>query len=223
MCPIVFPTTKSVHNMCTNCLCGQQRSFLLCSSSAEEWPSHSWSTQGPRQQKRGRKLSLDSRSTQDSKHGDFTYLSHPKFHLYIKPFSGFCQFLFVIVILDLLPILGLISKNSNLLCVSSSGFVWFQLFFSYFKDLVGREVTVELKNDLAIRGTLHSVDQYLNIKLENTMVVDQDKYPHMVTLSFAFIILGFWYRSVFFFFLWVWFWELVVSGNCVPKIDVFSE
>ncbi|KAF8387989.1 hypothetical protein HHK36_026655 [Tetracentron sinense] len=53
------------------------------------------------------------------------------------------------------------------------------LFFSYFKDLVGREVTVELKNDLAIRGTLHSVDQYLNIKLENSRVVDQDKYPHM--------------------------------------------
>jgi len=60
-----------------------------------------------------------------------------------------------------------------------------QLFFSYFKDLVGQEVTVELKNDLAIRGTLHSVDQYLNIKLENTRVVDQDKYPHMVKfLSF---------------------------------------
>uniref|UniRef100_A0A7N0SYE6 Sm domain-containing protein n=1 Tax=Kalanchoe fedtschenkoi TaxID=63787 RepID=A0A7N0SYE6_KALFE len=60
------------------------------------------------------------------------------------------------------------------------------LFFSYFKDLVGREVTVELKNDLAIRGTLHSVDQYLNIKLENTRVVDQDKYPHMVPKSRAF-------------------------------------
>lgn len=55
-----------------------------------------------------------------------------------------------------------------------------QLFFSYFKELVGKEVTVELKNDLAIRGTLHSVDQYLNIKLENTKVVDEDKYPHMV-------------------------------------------
>ncbi|KAG6482905.1 hypothetical protein ZIOFF_059544 [Zingiber officinale] len=39
------------------------------------------------------------------------------------------------------------------------------LFFSYFKELVGKEVTVELKNDLTIRGTLHSVDQYLNIKL----------------------------------------------------------
>lgn len=61
-----------------------------------------------------------------------------------------------------------------------------QLFFSYFKDLVGQEVTVELKNDLAIRGTLHSVDQYLNIKLENTRVVDQDKYPHMVILFFFF-------------------------------------
>ena len=42
------------------------------------------------------------------------------------------------------------------------------LFYSYFKTLVGKEVTVELKNDLAIAGTLHSVDQYLNLKLENT-------------------------------------------------------
>ncbi|CAI0395347.1 unnamed protein product [Linum tenue] len=66
-----------------------------------------------------------------------------------------------------------------------------QLFFSYFKDLVGREVTVELKNDLAIRGTLHSVDQYLNIKLENTRVVDQDKYPHMATFFFSFCFAAF--------------------------------
>ncbi|KAJ8452473.1 hypothetical protein Cgig2_000062 [Carnegiea gigantea] len=57
------------------------------------------------------------------------------------------------------------------------------LFFSYFKEIVGREVVVELKNDLAIRGTLRSVDQYLNIKLENTRVVDQDKYPHMGQMS----------------------------------------
>ncbi|KAJ8559305.1 hypothetical protein K7X08_003363 [Anisodus acutangulus] len=61
------------------------------------------------------------------------------------------------------------------------------LFFSYFKDMVGREVTVELKNDLAIRGTLHSVDQYLNIKLENTRVVDEDKYPHMRSVRNCFI------------------------------------
>jgi U6 snRNA-associated Sm-like protein LSm2 len=33
------------------------------------------------------------------------------------------------------------------------------LFYSYFKTLVGKQITVELKNDLAIVGTLHSVDQ----------------------------------------------------------------
>lgn len=58
--------------------------------------------------------------------------------------------------------------------------LWQQLFFSYFKELVGKVVTVELKNDLAITGILHSVDQYLNIKLEDTRVVDEAKYPHMV-------------------------------------------
>ena len=56
------------------------------------------------------------------------------------------------------------------------------LFYSYFKTLVGKEVTVELKNDLAITGTLHSVDQYLNIKLNNVHVVNEQKYPHMVRL-----------------------------------------
>jgi len=83
------------------------------------------------------------------------------------------------------------------------------LFYSYFKTLVGKEVrevsavhfaqadrstlslpvlmtlfqvTVELKNDLAIQGTLHSVDQYLNIKLHNTRVVNEQKYPHMVSV-----------------------------------------
>ncbi len=45
------------------------------------------------------------------------------------------------------------------------------------------QVTVELKNDLAISGTLHSVDQYLNIKLTNTRVVNETKYPHMVRLA----------------------------------------
>ncbi len=44
------------------------------------------------------------------------------------------------------------------------------------------QVTVELKNDLAIQGTLHSVDQYLNIKLHNTRVVNEQKYPHMVSV-----------------------------------------
>ena len=39
---------------------------------------------------------------------------------------------------------------------------------------------VELKNDMSIRGTLHSVDQYLNIKLQDIQVVEESKYPHLV-------------------------------------------
>ena len=54
------------------------------------------------------------------------------------------------------------------------------LFFSFFKTLVNHEVTVELKNDISIRGTLKSVDQYLNIKLDDITVVEELKYPHLV-------------------------------------------
>lgn len=54
------------------------------------------------------------------------------------------------------------------------------LFFSFFKTLVNHEVTVELKNDISIRGKLKSVDQYLNIKLDEIQVVDEMKYPHLV-------------------------------------------
>lgn len=57
------------------------------------------------------------------------------------------------------------------------------LFFSFFKTLVNHEVTVELKNDISIRGTLKSVDQYLNIKLDDITVVDELKYPHLVSRS----------------------------------------
>lgn len=46
---------------------------------------------------------------------------------------------------------------------------------------------MELKNDLAITGTLHSVDQYLNIKLNNIKVANPDKYPHMLSIVNCFI------------------------------------
>ena len=45
------------------------------------------------------------------------------------------------------------------------------------------EVTVELKNDIAIRGTLKSVDQFLNIKLDDIQVVEELKYPHLVSFK----------------------------------------
>ena len=39
---------------------------------------------------------------------------------------------------------------------------------------------MELKNDISIRGTLKSVDQYLNIKLDDIQVVEEVRWPHLV-------------------------------------------
>jgi small nuclear ribonucleoprotein (snRNP)-like protein len=54
---------------------------------------------------------------------------------------------------------------------------------SFFKTLIEQEVTVELKNDIQVRGTLKSVDQYLNIKLDDISVVNELLYPHLVRAS----------------------------------------
>ena len=54
------------------------------------------------------------------------------------------------------------------------------VFYSFFKTLVDQEVTVELKNDLTIKGILKSVDQFLNIKLDDITVLEENKYPHLV-------------------------------------------
>jgi|Transcript_26678 U6 snRNA-associated Sm-like protein LSm2 len=62
-----------------------------------------------------------------------------------------------------------------------------QLFFSFFKTLVGKEIAVELKNDVVLTGTLHSVDQYLNIKLTNVSVVNENRYPQLTALKNCFI------------------------------------
>ncbi|TPX35835.1 hypothetical protein SeMB42_g07130 [Synchytrium endobioticum] len=61
------------------------------------------------------------------------------------------------------------------------------LFYSFFKTLVGQPVTVELKNDLSIRGTLVSVDQFLNIKLDDIKVIDEKRYPHLASIKNCFI------------------------------------
>ena len=44
---------------------------------------------------------------------------------------------------------------------------------------------MELKNDISIRGTLKSVDQYLNIKLDDITVLEDIKYPHLVRRHLA--------------------------------------
>lgn len=46
---------------------------------------------------------------------------------------------------------------------------------------------MELKNDVVLTGTLHSVDQYLNIKLTEVQVVDNQKYPQLLALKNCFI------------------------------------
>ncbi|CAA9964481.1 u6 snrna-associated sm-like protein lsm2 [Alternaria burnsii] len=61
------------------------------------------------------------------------------------------------------------------------------LFFSFFKTLVEHEITVELKNEVQIRGTLKSVDQYLNIKLDNAEAVDELRWPHLCSTKDMFI------------------------------------
>lgn len=61
------------------------------------------------------------------------------------------------------------------------------LFFSFFKTLVDQEVTVELKNDIEIKGTLKSVDQYLNLKLDNIVCTNETKYPHLSSVKNLFI------------------------------------
>ncbi|CEP63081.1 Sm-like protein LSM2 LALA0_S07e01970g [Lachancea lanzarotensis] len=61
------------------------------------------------------------------------------------------------------------------------------LFFSFFKTLVDQEVTVELKNDIELKGTLKSVDQFLNLKLDNISCSDEVKYPHLSSVRNIFI------------------------------------
>jgi len=61
------------------------------------------------------------------------------------------------------------------------------LIFSVFKTLTDQRVTVELKNDLSITGTLKSVDQFLNIRLDAIEVADQAKHPHMMAVKNCFI------------------------------------
>lgn len=53
--------------------------------------------------------------------------------------------------------------------------------------MVGKEIAVELKNDVVMTGTLHSVDQYLNVKLIDVHVVQEEKYPQLLALQSCFI------------------------------------
>jgi U6 snRNA-associated Sm-like protein LSm2 len=61
------------------------------------------------------------------------------------------------------------------------------IFFSFFKTLVGKEVAIELKNDVVMTGVLLSVDQYLNVKLKNVSVVNASAHPQLAAMKNCFI------------------------------------
>ena len=44
-----------------------------------------------------------------------------------------------------------------------------------------------MKNDVVMTGILHSVDQYLNIKLLHVKIVNPEKYPQLTALQNCFI------------------------------------
>ena len=48
-------------------------------------------------------------------------------------------------------------------------------------------VVVELRNSQKIRGTLHSVDQFHNIRLTDIAEAELEKYPHMFNVRTSFI------------------------------------
>lgn len=61
------------------------------------------------------------------------------------------------------------------------------IFLTFFKTLEGKELTVELKNDLVLVGTLLSVDQFLNFKLGDVRVVEKERFPQLMAVRTIFI------------------------------------
>eukprot|EP00405_Crypthecodinium_cohnii_P044476 CAMPEP_0206588496 /NCGR_PEP_ID=MMETSP0325_2-20121206/38318_1 /ASSEMBLY_ACC=CAM_ASM_000347 /TAXON_ID=2866 /ORGANISM="Crypthecodinium cohnii, Strain Seligo" /LENGTH=104 /DNA_ID=CAMNT_0054096787 /DNA_START=57 /DNA_END=368 /DNA_ORIENTATION=+ len=61
--------------------------------------------------------------------------------------------------------------------------------YAFFRSLADRnsQVTVELKNDLCITGSLQKVDQFLNLNLVNVSVNDSDRCPQLLSVKTAFI------------------------------------
>lgn len=61
------------------------------------------------------------------------------------------------------------------------------IFVTFFKTLEGKVIVVELKNDMQIRGTLASVDQYLNFKLTGVEAVDKERFPQLLAVKDLFV------------------------------------
>lgn len=60
-------------------------------------------------------------------------------------------------------------------------------FHKNLEKMEGTPLTIELKNDLIIKGTLEAVDRFMNIKLLDIEVEDIDKHPQLLTTQNCFI------------------------------------
>ena len=61
------------------------------------------------------------------------------------------------------------------------------LFYSFLKTITGKEVVLELKNDLKIQGVLKSVDKYHNLRIDDIKVLNSDLYPHLSAVESLFV------------------------------------
>lgn len=52
---------------------------------------------------------------------------------------------------------------------------------------MNKEIIVELKNDIVIKGTLQSVDQFMNIKIDKISIENEKQNPYLGTLKNCFI------------------------------------
>ncbi|KAJ3441693.1 snrnp core protein family member [Anaeramoeba flamelloides] len=61
------------------------------------------------------------------------------------------------------------------------------IFYQLFKKLVGKVITVELKNDLIITGLLEKVDQYINLQFTNLKLFEPENHPQFASTESCFI------------------------------------
>eukprot|EP01048_Picozoa_sp_COSAG05_P011301 COSAG05_NODE_1058_length_6003_cov_11.053862_3_plen_184_part_00 len=61
------------------------------------------------------------------------------------------------------------------------------IFLTFFKTMLNKTIVVELKNDVKIQGVLESIDQFLNFKLNDIVVMEAEKYPHLMSVRNCFI------------------------------------
>ncbi|KAA6402253.1 MAG: putative snRNA-associated protein, Sm class [Streblomastix strix] len=61
------------------------------------------------------------------------------------------------------------------------------IFQQFFQNIVGQNITVELKNDVTVHGTLKMIDKYMNLKLTLLEIIEKDKYPQLFSVKELFI------------------------------------